>query len=203
MANSVSSRAGRTFRRRIQWPRVHSDSILRLKYLPSVNSPVSIFFIDMARDTQEMPVSLSQHVSLSSHYTDSFIGGYASPAGFAARLHNATATVKGHGAFSFINSCTYKLGTAVLNHFGRQQMFDLGVSMRMKYGQLLEGFTDVSQGNGSRASTYSWSTSRPFPYFEPNHKIVCWQALPTLRLDSLVGHWRESSYKRSPLRRQG
>ncbi|KIM23185.1 hypothetical protein M408DRAFT_77931 [Serendipita vermifera MAFF 305830] len=69
--------------------------------------------------------------------------GYASPAALAAKFHNATATIKGHGALSFINSWTYKLGTAMLNHFGRQQMFDLGVSMRMKYGQLLEGFTDT------------------------------------------------------------
>jgi hypothetical protein len=72
------------------------------------------------------------------------IAGYASPASLAAIFHNTTGTITGHGPLSFLNTWTFKLGTAALNHFGRQQMFDLGVSMRMKYGQLLEGFTDVS-----------------------------------------------------------
>lgn len=71
------------------------------------------------------------------------LAGYAAPAALAARFHNASSTIQASGALSFINDWTYKLGESVLNHFGRQQMFDLGISMRMKYGALLETFTDV------------------------------------------------------------
>ena len=72
--------------------------------------------------------------------------GFASPAGFAAKLHKANqgkkGKVKAKGDLAFLNTWTYKLGYNVLTHFGRQQLFDLGVSMRLKYGFLLESFTD-------------------------------------------------------------
>jgi hypothetical protein len=51
--------------------------------------------------------------------------------------------LKAHGKLGFLNTWTYKLGGDLLTHFGRQQLFDLGVSMRMKYGSMLEPFTDV------------------------------------------------------------
>lgn len=70
--------------------------------------------------------------------------GYGSPSAFASRLHaaaeNSTTPLKATGALEFLNTWTYKLGGEVLTPFGRQQLFDLGVSMRMKYGSLLEGF---------------------------------------------------------------
>lgn len=72
--------------------------------------------------------------------------GYATPGGLASKLHRASTGIKAHGPLSFLNTWTYKLGTEVLTPFGRQQLFDLGVSMRMKYGSLLEGFTDVGPG---------------------------------------------------------
>ncbi|KIM19365.1 hypothetical protein M408DRAFT_13500, partial [Serendipita vermifera MAFF 305830] len=71
--------------------------------------------------------------------------GYATPGMLASRFHHAASTgqgIKAHGPLAFLNTWTYKLGTEVLTPFGRQQLFDLGVSMRMKYGSLLEGFTD-------------------------------------------------------------
>ncbi|KIM23174.1 hypothetical protein M408DRAFT_332472 [Serendipita vermifera MAFF 305830] len=71
--------------------------------------------------------------------------GYATPGMLASRFHRAASTgqgIKAHGPLAFLNTWTYKLGTEVLTPFGRQQLFDLGVSMRMKYGSLLEGFTD-------------------------------------------------------------
>lgn len=71
---------------------------------------------------------------------------FASPAGFAAKLHKANQGKKGKlkakGDLAFLNTWTYKLGHNVLTPFGRQQLFDLGVSMRLKYGFLLESFTD-------------------------------------------------------------
>ncbi|PVG01496.1 phosphoglycerate mutase-like protein [Serendipita vermifera] len=69
---------------------------------------------------------------------------YAAPGGLASRLRAAGlgGNLTASGALSFLNTWTYKLGTEVLTPFGRQQLFDLGVSMRMKYGSLLESFTD-------------------------------------------------------------
>ncbi|KAG8816269.1 hypothetical protein FRC17_000379 [Serendipita sp. 399] len=70
--------------------------------------------------------------------------GFGSPGAFASRIHKVASTtpIKAKGPLSFLNTWTYKLGNDVLTPFGRQQLFDLGVSIRMKYGSLLEGFTD-------------------------------------------------------------
>ena len=71
---------------------------------------------------------------------------FASPAGFATKLHKANQGKKGKlkakGDLAFLNTWTYKLGHNVLTPFGRQQLFDLGVGMRLKYGFLLESFTN-------------------------------------------------------------
>ncbi|KDQ12410.1 hypothetical protein BOTBODRAFT_34385 [Botryobasidium botryosum FD-172 SS1] len=67
------------------------------------------------------------------------------PALFATRLHNATLAGKpwvATGSLSFLNNWTYKLGAAVLTTFGRHQLLELGIAMRIKYGFLLETFTD-------------------------------------------------------------
>ncbi|KAI0072842.1 phosphoglycerate mutase-like protein [Panus rudis PR-1116 ss-1] len=67
---------------------------------------------------------------------------YGGPANFSSRLHNNAKKWNGKGALSFMNDWTYKLGEEVLTPFGRQQLFDLGVSMRIKYGYLLRNFTE-------------------------------------------------------------
>lgn len=41
-----------------------------------------------------------------------------------------------------MNDWTYKLGGEILNPFGRQQCYQLGVRSRMAYGHLLKNFTD-------------------------------------------------------------
>jgi len=69
---------------------------------------------------------------------------YGGPANFSSRLHNSASQWNTHGALSFMNDWTYKLGEEVLTPFGRQQLFDLGVSMRIKYGYLLKNFTDTN-----------------------------------------------------------
>lgn len=76
----------------------------------------------------------------------SLTASYAAPGRLASKLHAAASSstgIKAHSPLSFLNTWTYKLGTDVLTPFGRQQLFDLGVSMRVKYGSLLEGFTNV------------------------------------------------------------
>ncbi|KAG8690559.1 hypothetical protein FRC11_010746 [Ceratobasidium sp. 423] len=48
------------------------------------------------------------------------------------------------GQLRFLNDWTYKLGAEVLTAFGRGQLYELGVSMRMRYGYLLDNFTETN-----------------------------------------------------------
>ncbi|KAF7367981.1 AB hydrolase-1 domain-containing protein [Mycena sanguinolenta] len=67
---------------------------------------------------------------------------YGGPAGLASRLNAAASNWTASGKLDFLNEWTYKLGEEVLTPFGRQQLFDLGISMRLKYGFLLKNFTE-------------------------------------------------------------
>ncbi|TFK67148.1 phosphoglycerate mutase-like protein [Pluteus cervinus] len=68
---------------------------------------------------------------------------YGGPANFSGRLNNVAQHWTGSADLEFMNNWTYKLGEELLTPFGRQQMYDLGVSMRIKYGFLLKDFTDT------------------------------------------------------------
>ncbi|KAH9898095.1 phosphoglycerate mutase-like protein [Cubamyces lactineus] len=68
------------------------------------------------------------------------------PSEFSAKLHAAATSKNGFsasGPLEFLNTWTYKLGAELLTPFGRQQLFDLGIAFRVKYGHLLNGFTDL------------------------------------------------------------
>ncbi|THH09693.1 hypothetical protein EW145_g1832 [Phellinidium pouzarii] len=67
---------------------------------------------------------------------------YGGPANFSSRLHESAAGWNGSGKLGFMNDWTYKLGEEVLTPFGRQQLYDLGISLRLKYGFLLKNFTE-------------------------------------------------------------
>ncbi|KAF5318138.1 hypothetical protein D9619_012221 [Psilocybe cf. subviscida] len=67
---------------------------------------------------------------------------YGGPAKFGTKLHEKPESWDASGKLEFLNEWTYKLGEELLTPFGRQQLYDLGVSMRMKYGFLLQNFTD-------------------------------------------------------------
>ncbi|KAF8638870.1 hypothetical protein AX17_001926 [Amanita inopinata Kibby_2008] len=69
---------------------------------------------------------------------------YGGPARLAAHLHDTANKWNASGELEFLNSWTYKLGEEVLTPFGRQQLYDLGISMRLKYGFLLKNFTDAN-----------------------------------------------------------
>ncbi|KAG1792165.1 phosphoglycerate mutase-like protein [Suillus plorans] len=74
-------------------------------------------------------------------------GGYSStsgPSGFASKLNRNAENVTVTGPLSFLNDWTYKLGSEGLTPFGRSQLFDLGVSMRMRYGFLLKNFSETN-----------------------------------------------------------
>ncbi|KAL0951348.1 hypothetical protein HGRIS_008052 [Hohenbuehelia grisea] len=68
------------------------------------------------------------------------------PAAFAAKVHAAATTGDGFQAtneLKFLNTWTYKLGAETLTPFGRSQLFNLGVGFRVRYGELLKGFSDL------------------------------------------------------------
>ncbi|KAG6856725.1 hypothetical protein H0H87_001325 [Tephrocybe sp. NHM501043] len=67
---------------------------------------------------------------------------YGGPAKLARRLNEAAAHWNATEDLDFLNDWTYKLGEELLTPFGRQQLYDLGISMRMKYGFLLKNFTE-------------------------------------------------------------
>ncbi|KAF4573027.1 hypothetical protein EYR36_007537 [Pleurotus pulmonarius] len=68
-----------------------------------------------------------------------------SPGAFATKLHTAASlgnlTVR--APLEFLKDWVYKLGRNDLTPFGRQQMFDLGASFRIKYGALLDGVEEL------------------------------------------------------------
>ncbi|KAF5349760.1 hypothetical protein D9758_010177 [Tetrapyrgos nigripes] len=63
------------------------------------------------------------------------------------------------GPLEFLNTWTYKLGSEILTPFGRSQLFNLGVGFRVKYGELLKGFTDHIPDNVSSYGSLSLCTS--------------------------------------------
>ncbi|KAH9847991.1 phosphoglycerate mutase-like protein [Lenzites betulinus] len=67
---------------------------------------------------------------------------YGGPAGFSDRLTRSSQPWKARGQLKFLNDWSYKLGEEILTPFGRQQLYDLGVSMRIKYGFLLHNFSE-------------------------------------------------------------
>ncbi|KAF5386513.1 hypothetical protein D9757_005874 [Collybiopsis confluens] len=69
---------------------------------------------------------------------------YGGPADFARRINKDTAKWHANGDLNFLNDWTYKLGGEILTPFGRQQLFDLGISTRLKYGFLLNNFTETN-----------------------------------------------------------
>ncbi|KAG0702011.1 histidine phosphatase superfamily [Suillus ampliporus] len=68
--------------------------------------------------------------------------GYAQ---FAAAIHSAASnkSVSVTGDLEFLATWTYKLGEATLTPFGREALFRNGVAFRYRYGELLNGFTDL------------------------------------------------------------
>ncbi|KAH7912604.1 histidine phosphatase superfamily [Hygrophoropsis aurantiaca] len=67
------------------------------------------------------------------------------PAKFAANIHAAASgpgfTVS--GPLEFLSTWTYKLGAEILTPFGREALFSNGVAFRVRYGDLLKGFSDL------------------------------------------------------------
>ncbi|WWC90320.1 uncharacterized protein L201_005253 [Kwoniella dendrophila CBS 6074] len=59
------------------------------------------------------------------------------PSAFASRITNTRSNWKAKGDLKFLNDWEYLLASEILTPFGRSQLFNLGVSARVKYGSLL------------------------------------------------------------------
>ncbi|KAJ8520135.1 hypothetical protein ONZ45_g3017 [Pleurotus djamor] len=68
-----------------------------------------------------------------------------SPSAFATKLRAAASSggLEVSPPLLFLKDWKYKLGRNDLTPYGRQQMFDLGSSFRIKYGELLENLNDL------------------------------------------------------------
>ncbi|KAG9313679.1 histidine phosphatase superfamily [Chiua virens] len=66
---------------------------------------------------------------------------YGGTASLAQRLHASAAEWDATGRLEFLNGWWVMMVYILLTPFGRQQLYDLGVAMRLKYGFLLEDFT--------------------------------------------------------------
>ncbi|KAH8929993.1 phosphoglycerate mutase-like protein [Atractiella rhizophila] len=73
---------------------------------------------------------------------------YSGPENFALKLARHLPNLKTSGDLSFLPSWRYTLGAEILTPFGRNQLFQLGVGMRQKYGYMLsQGSEEERKGN--------------------------------------------------------
>ncbi|TFY79218.1 hypothetical protein EWM64_g4792 [Hericium alpestre] len=72
-------------------------------------------------------------------------GTGAGPAALAEKIHSVASGpgFDAKGALNFLNEWTYRLGAEILTPFGREQLYNLGVGFRVRYGDLLKGFDDL------------------------------------------------------------
>ncbi|QRW13206.1 histidine phosphatase family containing protein [Ceratobasidium sp. AG-Ba] len=67
---------------------------------------------------------------------------WGGPARMRDKFKSSNFTARGE--LEFLNDWSYALGAEILTPFGRHQLYDLGVSMRMRYGFLLQNFTQTN-----------------------------------------------------------
>ncbi|KAJ3842888.1 histidine phosphatase superfamily [Lentinula raphanica] len=105
---------------------------------------VKSFGLDNATEQVPEGCKLNQVFLLHRHGARYPTSGSA-PAVFATDLHSAAGngTLVATGPLEFLNTWTYKLGAELLTPFGREQLFNLGVGFRVKYGDLLKNFTGL------------------------------------------------------------
>ncbi|GAA5986983.1 hypothetical protein JCM5350_000931 [Sporobolomyces pararoseus] len=86
---------------------------------------------------------------------------------------------KATGESAFLNDWTYKLGAELLTPFGREQLFNLGVSFRVKYGHLIETeskklpvFRTESQDRMLNSAKNFAAGFFGFPFEDQYHQLV-------------------------------
>ncbi|KAJ7225057.1 acid phosphatase [Mycena haematopus] len=109
-------------------------------------SPFQSSNLGVTNESAKIPAGCTlQQVHLLHRHGARYPTSGAAPALFAAALHATAATgnLSASGPLAFLNTWTYKLGEEILTPFGRAQLFELGMGFRVKYGDLLKGFTDL------------------------------------------------------------
>ncbi|KAJ4488333.1 phosphoglycerate mutase-like protein [Lentinula aciculospora] len=103
----------------------------------------------------------------------------SSPATFAANVHSAAGngTFIATGPLEFLNTWTYRLGAEILTPFGREQLFNMGVGFRVKYGDLLKNFTGLPV----------WRTTSEGEPVVPNQAILDLSTLNRAHADIRAG----------------
>lgn len=99
------------------------------------------------------------------------------PGILAVQIQNATkaGTFSASGPLSFLNEWEYLLGQDILNPFGRQQCYQLGIASRMQYGGLLNNFTNslpvIRTGSQDRMVNTAIEFARGFFGAEPSSEL--------------------------------
>lgn len=113
---------------------------------PWYSNPVGTFGVETGPETPDGCRVTGLHL-LHRHgarYPTSDIYTKWEPGAFAERIHKTSGNWTTTGKLAFLNDWTYKLGGDVLTPFGRHQLFELGVTTRLKYGHLLKNFTEAN-----------------------------------------------------------
>ncbi|KAI0058243.1 phosphoglycerate mutase-like protein [Artomyces pyxidatus] len=109
---------------------------------PAISIPAGTFGLPDASPVVPEGCSINQVHILHRHGARYPTSGSA-PASFAGRVHKAANSSSGvtfSGALAFLDTWTFKLGAEILTPLGREQLYSLGVSSRVRYGDLLKGF---------------------------------------------------------------
>jgi hypothetical protein len=116
------------------------DSWANLSPMQSVKS----FGLDGASEQVPEGCSLNQVFLLHRHGAR-YPTSTSSPPTFASAIQAAASngTLTATGPLEFLNTWNYKLGAEILTPFGREQLFNMGVGFRVKYGDLLKNFTGL------------------------------------------------------------
>ncbi|KAF7292227.1 Acid phosphatase [Mycena indigotica] len=125
---------------------IHSWGNLSPFRSPSSSSASTKSAFGVANGSPRLPAGCSlNQVHLLHRHGARYPTTGAAPSKFAAALNAVAASGKlsASGPLAFLNTWTYKLGAEILTPFGRGQMFELGVGFRVKYGDLLKGFSKL------------------------------------------------------------
>ncbi|KAI0066193.1 phosphoglycerate mutase-like protein [Artomyces pyxidatus] len=112
---------------------------------PAISVPAGTFGLPDSSPVVPEGCSINQVHILHRHGARYPTGGSA-PAALAGRIHKAATATGGFtvsGPLSFLDTWTFKLGAEILTPLGREQLYSLGVSSRVRYGELLKGFNDL------------------------------------------------------------
>ncbi|EJU00867.1 phosphoglycerate mutase-like protein [Dacryopinax primogenitus] len=110
---------------------------------PALSLPPATFSPDFVNSSALIPPQCTlNQVHLLHRHGSRYPTSGSAPASFGVKVANNTGKFNASGSLSFLNKWQYGLGAEILTPFGREQLFELGVSFRVKYGYLLDKFAN-------------------------------------------------------------